>query len=137
MIAAAFACLPTQSSHTFDEALAQHLDQLVDWLGLDAALTRHNSTTFARMHKRSYPAASLPSSLLQELALFYQPHHERVFALLSQNWYGQLVQQLQNAWKLELAETFFRLLQQRAPAAPGTAIPYMRRQQQQAMHAFG
>jgi hypothetical protein len=90
------------------------MDQLVDWLGLDAALTRHNSTKFVRMHKRSYPAASLPSTLLQELVAFYQPHNDHLFALLSQRGYGQHVQQLQKAWQLELAETV-RLLQQPVP----------------------
>ncbi|WIA28607.1 hypothetical protein OEZ86_011147 [Tetradesmus obliquus] len=105
------------SSHAFDEAPAQHMDQLVHWLGLDPALTWHNSTTFTRMHKRSYPAGSLPAALLQELVAFFQPHNERVFALLQRHGLGSLVQQLRRAWQLELAETISKL--QQKPAAHG------------------
>uniref|UniRef100_A0A383WIM9 Sulfotransferase n=1 Tax=Tetradesmus obliquus TaxID=3088 RepID=A0A383WIM9_TETOB len=93
------------SSNAFDERPQQHMDQLVHWLGLDPALTNSNSSSFEKLHERSYPTGSLPAALFQELVAFFQPHNERVFALLQRNGYGGLVQQLRRAWQLELAET--------------------------------
>jgi hypothetical protein len=90
------------------------MDQLVDWLGLDPALTVRNSSSFGKLHERSYPTGSLPSALFGELAAFFQPHNERVFALLQQHGYGRLVQQLQRAWQQELQQTINALQQDTA-----------------------
>lgn len=57
------------------------------------------------MHERRYPAASLPRSLFQELVAFFNPHNQRLFALLEQYGYGGLAVQLRKAWELELQET--------------------------------
>ncbi|KAF6264449.1 P-loop containing nucleoside triphosphate hydrolase protein, partial [Scenedesmus sp. NREL 46B-D3] len=48
------------SSNAFDEKPQQHMDQLVDWLRLDPALTNRNSSSFGKLHERSYPTGSLP-----------------------------------------------------------------------------
>jgi hypothetical protein len=98
-----------QSSNAFDERPQQHMDQLVHWLGLDPALTNRNSSSFEKLHERSYPTGSLPSALFEELAAFFEPHNERVFELLQRHGYGGLVQQLQRAWQLELAQTISAL----------------------------
>lgn len=105
------AVLPMQSSNAFDEKPQQHMDQLVDWLRLDPALTNRNSSSFGKLHERSYPTGSLPSALFQELIAFFQPHNERAFALLQQQGYGGLVQQLRRAWQLELTQTVATLQQ--------------------------
>jgi hypothetical protein len=100
-----------QSSTAFDERPQQHMDQLVDWLGLDPALTVRNSSSFGKLHERSYPTGSLPRALFRELSAFFQPHNERMFALLQQHGYGGLVQQLQRAWQQELVQTISALQQ--------------------------
>jgi hypothetical protein len=69
------------------------------------------------MHERSYPAGSLPAALFQELLAFFQPHNERLFALLQRHGYGGLVVQLQGAWQLKLVQTISML--QRPPAVQG------------------
>jgi hypothetical protein len=64
------------------------------------------------MHKRSYPDASLPKGFVQELAEFYQPHNERLFALLEERGNRAVAAQLRAAWPQELAATIDKLEQQ-------------------------
>jgi hypothetical protein len=100
------------------------MDQLVTWLGLDPALTNRNSSSFDKLHERSYPAGSLPAVLFQELVAFFQPHNERLFALLQRHGYGGLVVQLQRAWQLELASSI-RALQQEPGGDVSDVLPVM------------
>jgi hypothetical protein len=95
------------------------MDQLIDWLGLDPALTNRNSSSFEKLHERSYPTGSLPAALFEELVAFFQPHNERLFALLQRHGYGGLEQQLRRAWQMELAQTVGTLQQ----AAEEEALP--------------
>lgn len=99
------------STKAFKQAPWHHMEQLVRWLGLDPTQCRKHSD-FLKMHKRSYPDGSLPTGFIQELADFYEPHNQRLFALLEQKGYHDVVKQLRTAWPLELAETKQKLEQQ-------------------------
>jgi hypothetical protein len=99
------------STKAFKEAPWHHMQQLTEWLGLDPSKSKRRGD-FLKMHKRSYPDASLPKGFVQELAEFYQPHNERLFALLEQRGYHAVAEQLRAAWPQELAATIEKLEQQ-------------------------
>jgi hypothetical protein len=99
------------STKAFKEAPWHHMQQLAQWLGLDPSKSKQRGD-FLKMHKRSYPDASLPKGFVQELAEFYQPHNERLFALLEERGYSAVAAQLRAAWPQEVAATIDKLEQQ-------------------------
>ncbi|KAF8057930.1 KCS5 [Scenedesmus sp. PABB004] len=96
------------STKAFKEAPWHHMQQLVTWLGLDPAASKARGD-FLKLHKRTYPEASLPRGFVSELAAFYAPHNDRLFALLESHGYAAAAAQLRAAWPLELAATIERL----------------------------
>ncbi|KAF6252815.1 P-loop containing nucleoside triphosphate hydrolase protein, partial [Scenedesmus sp. NREL 46B-D3] len=70
------------SSRAFSLAPKQHLEQLINWLGLDAAEINRD-VDFVKIHERSYPDDQpLPAWLFQQLVDFYEPHKQATLALL-------------------------------------------------------
>ncbi|WIA15486.1 hypothetical protein OEZ85_002125 [Tetradesmus obliquus] len=116
------------STKAFKEAPWHHMQQLAEWLGLDPSKSKRRGD-FLKMHKRSYPDASLPQGFVQELAEFYAPHNERLFVLLEQRGYAAVAAQLRAAWPQELAATIEKLEQQQ-PQQQEQMQPQQQQQQE-------
>jgi hypothetical protein len=102
------------SSRAFSLTPKQHLEQLVNWLGLKPAEINRD-IDFFKVHERSYPDDKpLPFWVFEQLVGFYEPHKQATLALLQRTGYVQLAEQMAAAWEEELAYTKQKLVR---PAA--------------------
>jgi hypothetical protein len=102
------------SSRAFSTTPKQHLEQLVNWMGLDPAEINRD-IDFVKIQERSYPDDKpLPVWLFEQLVAFYEPHKQATLALLQRSGYMQLAQQMSAAWEEELAYTQHKLVRHAA-----------------------
>jgi hypothetical protein len=106
------------SSRAFSLTPKQHLEQLVNWIGLDPAEI-NREIDFVKIHERSYPEDQpMPAWLFEQLVGFYEPHKRATLELLQQKGYLQLAEQMAAAWEEELAYTQQKLVRPAATATP-------------------